>query len=383
MLANSSLQAPPPVSTTVERVRWQILRPEANSFYFQHMGDLFDTRMVGRAGPVWQLPRRDGNISIRYAWQGKSYDYPAFLERTFTNALIVMKNGAIVTELYRNRSGPATHFASWSMAKSFTSTMVGFALADHKIASLDDPITHYLPELKRGGYNGVTIRQILQMKSGVDFEERYDFDHPGIAAHNHEKAIIRNSARYADAALTIARKYAPGTHFDYKTLDTAVLGWLVERVTERPIAHYMAERLWEPLGAEADGFFILDGPPGIGREFTGAGYNAVARDYARFGQMMLDHGFANGRQIVPRAWIDEATRPADREGPMGGYGYQWWTVTGSNAFYALGLEGQFIYVDPDTRTVIVKLSYFPPDDESRYGEAIAAMQAISAWTPQP
>lgn len=378
----SAAEAASPVPETVQQVRWQILKRDVNSFYFQHMADLFETRQVPRSGPLWTLPRADRAIEIGYDWQGKRYGFNEFVDRTFTNALIVMKDGHIVTELYRNRSGPATQFISWSMAKSFTSTMVGFALADGKIASLDDPIDKYLPELKGGGYQGVTIRQILEMKSGVDYEERYDFENPGVAAANHANSLIKNISRFADAARALPRKSPPGTIFAYKTIDTAVLGWLVERVMERPIAYYMAQKLWEPLGAEADGFFIMDGPPGVGREFTGAGFNAVARDYARFGQMMLDGGRANGRQIVPAAWVAEATRPADAEGPMGGYGYQWWTVANSNAYYALGLEGQFIYIDPDSRTVIVKLSYFPEDDQAAFGETLTALAAISAWKPQ-
>lgn len=370
-----------PVPLTVQDVRWQILKPQVNSFYFQHMGDLFDTRAVPRSGPVWELPRDDRKIEINYAWKGQNHNFDDFLDRTFTNALVVMKDGRIVTEIYRNRSGPSTHFMSWSMAKSFTSTMVGLALTDGRIASLDDPIDKYLPELKGGAYKGVTIRQTLEMKSGVDYEERYDFENPGVAARNHRDSLIKNITRFADMARDLKRKSAPGTTFDYKTIDTAVLGWLVERVTQRPVAYYMAEKLWEPMGAEDDGFFIMDGPPGVGREFTGAGYNAVARDYARFGQLMLNNGFANGRQIVPAKWIAEATRPADPEGQRGGYGYQWWTIPNSNAYYALGLEGQFIYVDPDTRTVIVKLSYFPGDDDEVYGEALAGLQAISHWSP--
>lgn len=370
-----------PVSPTVQQVRRQVLKSDANSFYFHTMAALFDTRKVGRSGPVWGLPRADASVSIGYEWQGARHDFEDFLDRTFTNALIVMKDGRIVSETYRNRTDAASPFMGWSMTKSFTSTLVGLALADKRIASLDDPIVKYLPELKPGAYNGVTIRQVLEMKSGVSYEERYDFDNPGIAARNHENALVRNVVRFADAARDIQRIHPPGQVFEYKTIDTAVLGWLVERVTQRPIAHYMAEKLWEPLGAEADGFFIMDGPAPEGREFTGAGFNAVARDYARFGQMILDKGRANGRQIVPAAWIADATAPRGAEGPMGGYGYQWWTVSNSNAFYALGLEGQFIYIDPDTRTVVVKLSYFPPENDAVYGETIAAMGAISAWQP--
>ena len=368
------------VSPATQQVRRQVLKSDANSFYFQHMADLFDTRSVGHAGSAWPLPRQDQAIQFQYQWQGATYSYEDFLDRTYTNALIVMKGGKIVTELYQNRSSAATHFMGWSMTKTFVSTLVGLAVQEGRIHSLDDRLVQYLPELKGSAYNGVTIRQTLQMKSGVAYEERYD-GAPSIASDSHELALMQNVRRFVEPALTIARAHAPGTVFEYKTLDTAVLGWLVERVTDRPIAHYMAEKLWEPLGAEADGFFIMDGPPGVGREFTGAGFNAVARDYARFGQMILNKGFANGHQIVSAAWIAQATQPTDPEGPMGGYGYQWWTAGGS--YFALGLEGQYIFIDPAHETVIVKMSYFPPGEDMLYGESVVGLQALSNSLDQP
>jgi CubicO group peptidase (beta-lactamase class C family) len=371
-----------PVSPTIQQVRRAILQRDLNAFYFQHMDDLFFTRPVPAGDLVWPLTRRDAAPDITYGWEGALLGFDEFLDRTYTNALVVLKDGEIVTETYRNNSTDQTRFASWSMAKSFVSTMVGLAVADGHIASLDEPVTRYLPELAEGAYGGVTIRQVLEMNSGVDYEERYDFENPGIAAWNHENALVQNRVRFVDAARTISRAHQPGEVFAYKTIDTAVLGWLVERVTDRPIAQYMSEKLWEPLGAEQDGFFIMDGPTGIGREFTGAGFAATARDFARFGQMVLDGGVANGRQVVPAEWLAQATGPAMGEGPEGGYGYQWWTVPNSDAFYALGLEGQFIYIDPATRTVVVKLSYIPLEEQAVYGEVLTAMQALADWTPQ-
>jgi len=269
------------------------------------------------------------------------------------------------------------------MAKSITSTLIGLALSEGHIKSLDDDITRYLPELKGSGYRGVTIRQILQMRSGVDYEERYDFENPGVAASNHENALVRNVSRFADAARSLKRIHQPGTVFQYKTIDTAVLGWLLERATKMNSASYMASRIWEPLGAEANGFFILDGPPGVGREFTGAGFNATMRDYGRFGQMILDQGIANGRRIVPAVWIRGANAPTsgEEDGQRGGYGYQWWTAANSGAFYALGLQGQFLYIDPASRTVVVKLSYFPPAEQKAHAETMAFLAAVSAWKP--
>jgi CubicO group peptidase (beta-lactamase class C family) len=291
-----------------------------------------------------------------------------------------MKDGRIVYETWRNNTGPSTRFIAFSMTKLITSVLIGCALEEKRIRSIDDPVTRYLPELSGGGYDGVTIRQVLQMRSGVDYEERYDFANPGVAARNHEQALVRNVIRFADAARTVARKHAPGTVWEYKTLDTAVLGWLLERVSGSSVAAYTASRLWEPLGAEADGYYIMDGAPGVGREFSGAGFNATLRDFARFGQMVLDGGVADGRRIVSASWLAESTRPTGGPGP--GYGYQWWMGQRPGSFQALGLQGQFIYIDPPSRTVVVKLSHDPPGDEAADDESAAFFSAAAAWTPR-
>ncbi len=378
---------PSSVPVAVQIARWRMLDGDINMLTFRSMDRLFTTRTVAHAGAVWRLPRADAPLDFTYSFQGKQRTPEEFLDRTYTNALLVMKDGKIVSEIYRNNSDESSRFIAWSMTKSITSLLVGCALADHRVASLDDDITTYLPELKGGGYDGVTIRQILQMRSGVDYEERYDFDHPGIAARNHVAALVRNVSRFADVARTVKRLHPPGAVFQYKTLDTAVLGWLIERVSGSTVAAYTAQKLWEPLGAEQDGFYIMDGPPGVGREFSGAGFNATLRDFARIGQMMLDGGRANGRQVAPADWVRASTTPstpaqADAPGMPTGYGLQWWLLDDKGAYSALGLQGQYIYVDPRSRTVVVKMSYFPPGDESATAETGAFLQAVSAWSPK-
>ena len=370
-----------PVATQV--MRWHMNDADVNSFAFRNMDQLFTTRLVGHSGAPSPLPKVERPMDFTYSFVGKTWTAQQALERTYTNALLIMKDGRIVTEIYRNGSNERTRFMGWSMTKSITSTLVGAALADGLIASLDDPITRYLPELKGGGYDGVTIRQILQMRSGVDYEERYDFANPGIAASNHINALVKNVARFADVARTIKRKSKPGEVFAYKTIDTAVLGWLIERVSGGSVAAYTARKLWEPLGTEADGFYIMDGEPGTGREFSGAGFNATLRDWARFGQMMLDQGAINGKRVVGADWVKAAQAPAGPEtGPEGGYGYQWWTMANSPAYSAIGLQGQYVYIDPASRTVVVKLSYFPPQDGEVSQETLAFLAAASAWKPQ-
>jgi hypothetical protein len=369
------------VPVAVQQLRRSMLDPDTNSLMFHSMDKLFTARTVARSGPVWALPRADHDLDFTYSYKGRQHTPEQFLDRTYTNALLVMKDGKIVSEIYRNNTDDKTRFIGWSMTKSITSILIGCALSEGRIKSLDDPITLYLPELKTGGYNGVTIRQIMQMRSGVDYEERYDFGHPGTAARNHELSLVENVTRFADVARTIKRIHAPGEVWQYKTLDTAVLGWLLERVSGgSTLSAYATQRLWEPLGAERDGFFIMDGPPGVGREFNGAGFNATLRDFARVGLMMMNEGRANGHQIVSPEWVRDSTRPTGGAGP--GYGLQWWDTGGPGTFQAIGLQGQYIYVDPTTRTVVVKLSYFPPENTTAAEETAAFLAAASAWTPR-
>jgi CubicO group peptidase (beta-lactamase class C family) len=374
---------PTDVPVAVQVLRWHMLDDNVNAFMFQHMDSLFTTRSVARSGEVWALPRRDHALDFSYSWQGETRPAEAFLERTYTNALLILKDGRIVSEIYRNNSNDRSRFIGWSMTKSLTSVLIGCALAEGRIDSLDTPITHYLPELAGGGYDGVSIRHVLQMRSGVEYQERYDFANPGVAASNHIAALVRNTARFADVATTLPRINPPGEVFQYKTIETAVLGWLVERVSQSTVAAYTARCVWEKLGAEADGHYIMDGPPGVGREFSGAGFSATLRDWGRFGQMMLDGGVANGRRIVSADWVAESTRSTGGEGiPRGNYGLQWWTVGDGEAYAAIGLQGQYVYVDPATRTVVVKLSYFPPGNNSALdAETFAFMAAASSWAP--
>lgn len=372
------------VPVDVQLLRWHMLDADVNSLTFRNMDRLFTTRKVGRSGSVWELPRSDHALDFTYKHKGEVLTPDQFRDRTFTSALLIMKNGKIVYENYRGNSTPQDRFMGWSMTKSITSLLIGCALAEHRIGSLDDDIATYLPELKGGAYAGVTIRQILEMRSGVDWDENYDFSHhPGPAASDHINALVKNIQRFADPARTIGRKHAPGSEFAYKTIDTAVLGWLIERVSGTSVAAYTARHLWEPLGAEQDGYYIMDGQPGVGREFSGAGFNAGLRDYARIGAMMLAGGKANGHQIVSPEWTRESTaKRSVASGPLG-YAMQWWTIGDHGAYSAIGLAGQYIFVDPTTQTVVVKLShFFPPENDEAAGETIAFLLAASAWNPR-
>lgn len=384
-LAAGFTRADEPVPPALIEVRQHMLDALVNSLTFHNMDQIFDTRRVDNGTTTWPLASDPKPLEFSYTHNGTTYTAQEGLERTFTNALIVLKGGKIVSEIYRNKTDASTHFISFSMAKSITSILIGDAIADGKIHSADDLITRYVPELKSSAYEGVTIRQALLMSSGADFEERYDFANPGLASAAFEESLVHNRIRFAAFGEILTRAYAPGTHFNYSTIETCILGWLLERATGMHIADYMAERLWKPAGMESYGYWILDGKPGVGREFNGAGFNAVARDYARLGLLMLHKGKAEQRQVIPASWVSESTAPRETQ-PIGpgiplGYRYQWWTIAGTDAYLAIGLQGQFIYVDPATDTVVVKLSYFPPGNEDVEVESVDFLRAASAWQP--
>ncbi len=379
----AAAQSPAPVSATVPQdpviaMRQHWLDADINSFNFRNSAQIFETRTVAKGAEVW--PLATGPAAKMPA------DYDSWARRTFTNALMVIHDGKVVFEDYRNRTTPTDRFISFSMAKTITALLVGLAIEDGKIASIDDPVSKYVPELKGGGYEGVSIRHVLQMRSGVAYEERYDFGaNPSLAAQIHMNAIVANTERFADRARTIGRATAPGSRFNYATLDTAVLGWVLERATGEKLAPYMSRRLWQPLGAESDGFFIADGPEGVGRELSGMGYNARLRDFGRIGLMLLNTGRANGRQVVPESWVRQATTmvpfaPNATKPTRDAYGYQIWKLDEEpGAYSAIGLAGQFIYVHPASNTVIVKLSHFPnPEPAGVVDETVKGFHAIIA-----
>ncbi|MCW6533881.1 serine hydrolase domain-containing protein [Sphingomonas lycopersici] len=368
----------------VIQMREHWLDADISAFNFRHSADMFETRAVPHGDAVRPLAEGAKLTPPAFSSGGVTRSYDDWARRTYTNALIVLRDGKIVFEDYRNRSRASDRFISFSMAKSITSLLIGIALDKGMIKSLDDPAGKYVPELRAGAYGDVSIRHILQMRSGVDYEERYDFgDKPSLAALIHRHAIVLNEERFADRATTITRAAKPGSRFNYATLDTAVLGWVLERATGQSLAAFTAANLWQPAGMEGDAFWIADGAKGVGRELSGMGFNAMLRDYARLGQLMLDDGVRDGKPVLPRGWIRQATSmiPFDQPTPFGGrgYGFQFWQLDDQpGAYSALGLAGQFIYVHPQSRTVIVKLSHFPlPEPPHIMAETLAYFRQLT------
>jgi hypothetical protein len=271
---------------------------------------------------------------------------------------------------------------SYSMAKSFNSILFGIALARGDIRSVDEPIVRYVPELAGGAYDGLTLKNLLQMRTGVAWDD--NFLAPGPARDAHVAAFVDNERRFVSAASAMRRDDPPGTAFNYNSVEAALVGEIVSRATGHSVSEYLSERLWKPAGMQTYAFYVLDGPPGVGKEFTAGAFNAVARDYARVGLMMLNGGEANGRDILSEQWVRESTAPGPGPARDGlGYAYLWWTIDGSAAYTMMGGEGQFVYVEPSSRTVVVKLSHVPvgPDGARANAETFAFFAAAVAWNP--
>ena len=358
-------------SKTIENYRLHMFDEPFRSLANRTIEWMFDTARVENAPAKSILPKSAVDLDFTYEFNGVRHPASDVLEDTDTDALLIIKNGAIVCERYLNRADAATHFNSYSMAKSFNSIMVGLAIVDGRIHSVLDPVVKYVPELRGSGYEGTTIQNLLEMRSGVDWDDNF-FAEGTLGRKAHLAAWVEASARYTDEAHNTRQAHPPGTVFNYNTMDAAVIGLVVERAV-----------------MQSYGFYVIDGPPGTGREFTGGGFNAVLRDYGRVGLLMLNQGRANGRRILPASYVAESTKPsttndAETHEPHLGYAYFWWPILGSSAFTALGGEGQFIFVDPATRTVIVKMSHGPvgPAAEANEQETLSFLAAASRWEPR-
>ena len=369
--------------------------------YRLHMGDgpisslanrtvelMFDTARVDNGPDRSVLPEAKAKLDFTYQFNGVQHPAEDVLEDTNTDALLIIKDGKIVYERYLNRADATTHFLSYSMAKSINSILVGLAVADGHIRSVLDPVEKYVPELKNSGYAGTTIKDLLEMRSGVEWNDEFHTE-GSMAQKVHVAALVEGSARFTDFAASTKRAHPPGTVFNYNSMDAAVVGLALERAVKMPISRYLSDRLWKPAGMEAYAFYMLDGPPGVGREFSAGGFNAVLRDYGRVGLMMLNEGRANGRQILPASWVTESTTAsttsdAETEDPHLGYAYFWWPVLNSRAYMAIGGEDQYIYVDPASRTVVVKMSHgvaaaFSPEAAAQEQETRSFLDAASHW----
>ncbi|MGB3245552.1 MAG: serine hydrolase [Sulfitobacter sp.] len=298
------------------------------------------------------VPRGDGATSeLRYGPAAVlPPDVDDWIEARSVTALVVLKDGDIVYENYFLGTTADDKRISWSMAKSYLSALVGILLEDGTIASLDDPVTKYAPLLIGGAYDGATLRNVLQMASGVTFDEDYLDQSSDI---NRMGRVIALGGKMDDFTASLKQRFAePGAGWQYVSIDTHVVGMVVRGATGRSIADLLSEKVIRPLGLEYEPYYLTDG---VGTAFVLGGLNMTTRDYARFGQMYLQGGTWQGQEIVPAAWVAASTVPSapTAEGEIG-YGYQWWIPQGSEAgeYMARGIYGQYIYIDTARGVVI-------------------------------
>ena len=310
---------------------------------FSHMDDLFTTVPVPRGSDeVVPLPA------------GAPATMPEgvadwIVDRNVT-ALFVMKDGAVVHEDYFLGTQPEDLRISWSVAKSFLSALMGIVIEEGAIKSIDDRVTEYVPMLVGTAYDGATIKDVLQMSSGVIFNEDYLDFNSDINKMGRVLALGGSMDKFA-AGLT-ERFAEPGTVWQYVSIDTHVIGMVIRGATGQPIPELLTEKIFSKMGFEADPYYVSDG---YGVAFVLGGLNLRTRDYARFGQMIANGGAWNGQQIVPRAWIGASTRPsANTAQGAPSYGYQWWIHKGASAgeFNGQGIYGQYIFIDTARDVVI-------------------------------
>ena len=276
--------------------------------------------------------------------------------------LLVLKDGRIALERYRFGNTEKTRWMSMSVAKSITSTLVGAALQQGSIHSLNDSVTRYVPALANSAYAGVTIRDVLMMASGVQWSETYT-DPTSDRRRLLEAQISLKPGSAMALMASVPRSSTPGTVNHYSTGETQVVGEVLRAAVKMPIATYLADRIWTRYGMESDAKWWLDSPNGV--EIGGSGFSATLRDYGRFGLFFLNGGIAAGEQVLPPGWTTESSTPKLlRNARKLDYGYLWWPGTTADerrdkAFTAEGIHGQFLYINPAAHVVIVVWSARP------------------------
>jgi CubicO group peptidase (beta-lactamase class C family) len=270
-----------------------------------------------------------------------------FLSENEAVAFLVIKNDSILYENYFSNYEKESIVASFSMAKSVLSLLIGCAIDDGKIKSINEPITNYLPELKKEGFNKIKINDVLNMTSGIEFNESY-YNPFGNAASVYYGTDLRKEI----SKLKITRK--PSTKFKYSSGDSQILGLVLHASLKgQTISNYLQEKIWIPLGMEYDATWSLDKKNGVEKTFCCL--NARARDFAKIGRLYLNEGNWNGKQIVSKEWIQNSLTPNTTSGDYENYKNQWWLNPDSGSYMAQGINGQYIYVNPNKKLIIVKL----------------------------
>ncbi|MDZ4373907.1 MAG: serine hydrolase [Phenylobacterium sp.] len=352
-LMAGAAQAQVPVKPGVTSIL--VWTPEQQAVGYRTIEDIYKVETVPRGDKVRPLPKGSRDVTPTWTHDGKAWTVDSYMTAFNVSGVLVLKDGEILLERYGLGRKAEDRWTSFSVAKSVTSTLVGAAIRDGKIKSLAAPVTDYIPELKGSGYDGVTVRQLLMMSSGVKWNEDYADPNSDVArsatlpVEPGKNPLVTYMAR-------LPRAHEPGTMFNYNTGETDLVGILVSRAVGKTVSAYASEKIWKPYGMERDAIWVVDP---AGHERGGCCMSITLRDYGRIGQFMLDGGIADGKPVLPDGWTTEATTPQIVNGaPAPGYGYFWW-MRPQGGYEARGIFGQGILIVPEEKLVVVVNSAWP------------------------
>ncbi len=368
-------------------------QPDERVHHFRNMEKLYPWVWIRGAEDRHAWPQNAGPLELSYNFKGEERKLDDFLARLQVTGLLVIKDGTVLHERYLQGESKDSRHTSWSVAKSFVSTLVGMAIDDGLIKSVDDRMDHYIPALKNTAYGAARIKDVLQMSSGVTFYESYGAPNSNTSfAMSDAQTVLYRTWIFGeplnDILAAYDKKEEPGTRWEYRSSDTHMLAWLVTTVMKKPFHTLVEERLWKPLGMEADATWLLDGSDeGIPVGFCCL--NATLRDFARLGELYRLGGVWNGKRLLSQSWIKEATIPdADHVMPKNvygtrGYQYQWWVPKDYDREYiAIGIWGQYIWVDEKAGVVIARTSV-DPNFKLNTEESIVVFRAITKAVSTP
>jgi CubicO group peptidase (beta-lactamase class C family) len=343
---------------------------------YSHFDELFASRRVPRATTPWVF-KRAPEPTISYNFRSDRFSIENYLGRNPATGLLIAKDDAVLYEHYQYARTDGDRFLSQSMAKTITAMLIGIAISEDKIKSIDELVLTYVPGLEKTEYGKTAIRDLLHMASGVAFAENYD-GQDDVARLGRDLFGEPGKDPIASVAQFNTRISPPGSKWHYASVETEILGLVLRAATGRPVADYLHDKIWQAIGTEADASWAIDG---TGQEVTFCCFNAVLRDYARLGSLLAHDGAWEERQLIPRQWLLDATTVRPTDGylapsvatPYFGYGYQVWILPGKQRRFALlGIRGQMILIDPASKLVMVHTAVRQkPSDPASYAEPIA------------
>ncbi|MEI7573316.1 MAG: serine hydrolase domain-containing protein [Phenylobacterium sp.] len=377
----SAVSAPAQVALKPDTPNLLFWSPDQQARWYPAMETVYQTRTIAAGDRIHALPLAGGEIDPVFTHAGKTWTVDAYMEAYKVSGLLVIRDGKVLLERYGLGRRPSDRWTSFSVAKSVTATLVGAAIQDGYIKSLKTPVTQILPELKGSAYDGVTLRQLLMMSSGVRWNEDYGDPNSDVAKGPTEGLKLAQGKPGLNPVVaymrTLPRAHPPGTMFNYNTGETDLVGILLARAVGKGIAEYASEKIWKPYGMEADAAWVTD--PG-GLERGGCCISMTLRDYGRVGQFVLDEGVVDGRPILPPGWAREATTKQIDNG-QAGYGYFWW-MQPNGAYQATGIFGQSITTFREDRIIIVVNSAWPksggPDLREGRVALVTALRSAAA-----